>query len=262
MKIKTGLLIISSAILSACTNNTLYNSSLTSSEPKYKISDEDTKRWIIEGNKVEQCVFNKEYRNKDFSKLTQIEQTLHTKEVYRSTLISVIGENNVQIINSDPASQRYVEQQFQKFNHAEPAKFDKKWCQDIKRDYQIELNKLKNEQKEQATLMKKRKLEDQKRQEQLEKESAARQAYYATPQGQAALVQQQMLAQQQAMQQQMAAQQQQMYEAQQWNQLNQQIQNMNQSIQQSNQQMMQMYNNRTKNVSCYNALGNVTCYSY
>ncbi|MFA9499312.1 DUF5358 family protein [Mannheimia sp. E30BD] len=262
MKIKIGLLIMSSAILSACTNNSLYNSLLTSSEPKYKISDEDIKKWIIEGNKIEQCIFNKEYRNNDFSKLTKIEQALHNKEVYLNTLISVIGENNVQIISSDPASQRYIEQQLQKFNHSESAKFDKKWCQDVKRNYQMELNKLKAEQKAQAALMKKRQLEEQKRQEQLEKESAARQAYYATPQGQAALVQQQMLAQQQAMQQQMAAQQQQMYEAQQWNQLNQQIQNMNQSIQQSNQQMMQMYNNRTKNVSCYNALGNVTCYSY
>lgn len=255
MKIKIGLLIISSAILSACTNNTLYNSSLTSSEPKYKISDEDTKKWIIEGNKREQCIFNKEYRNKDLSKLTKIEQALHNKWVMIDSLITVIGKNNIQLIYSDRESRRYIKQQYHKFNHSEVAKFDKKWCQDIRRDYQDELNKLKAE-------LNKLKIEEQKRQEQLEKESAARQAYYATPQGQAALAQQQMLAQQQAMQQQMAEQQRRMREAEQWNQLNQQIQNMNQSIQQSNQQMMQMYNNRTKNVSCYNALGNVNCYSY
>lgn len=87
---------------------------------------------------------------------------------------------------------------------------------------------------------------------QLEKESADRAAYYASPQGQTALVRQQMIAQQQAIQQQMAAQHRQMYEAQQWNQLNQQLQNINQSIQM----------NRPRHTNCYRAYNNITCHSY
>ncbi|QLB18576.1 hypothetical protein [Mannheimia granulomatis] len=87
---------------------------------------------------------------------------------------------------------------------------------------------------------------------QLEKESADREAYYASPQGQTALARQQMIAQQRAIQQQIAAQHRQMYEAQQWNQLNQQLQNINQSIQM----------NRPRHTNCYRAYNNITCHSY
>lgn len=38
---------------------------LNSPKIAYKLSDEDAKKWIIEVNKVEQCVFAKEYQAKN-----------------------------------------------------------------------------------------------------------------------------------------------------------------------------------------------------
>ncbi|MEH8031639.1 DUF5358 family protein [Gallibacterium anatis] len=178
-----------------------------SASPKYKISDEDAKKWIIEGNKVEQCLFPKEYKAKNFNSLSQEERYLQAMGAL-NTLAQVIGMHNYQLIGSDFLSKQYLQKQYEKFNHSNPISFDPKWCNALKKDYQIALKQIREQQKKQ-------KAEELARRKQAAKEEAARKAFYATPEGQAYLARQQLIAQQQAMQAQMAMQQQQILQQQQ-----------------------------------------------
>lgn len=194
--IKLLPLIISASMLAACSSTP---------HPKYKISDADTQRWIEKGNQVEQCVFAKEYRQKNFNTLSQEEQFLHNRGVYENTLIDTIGLANAQLLMSDPASKQYLSQQYQKFNHANPTTFDQNWCNAQKQNYQQALKQVRAE-------MKKQQAEETARKQQEEKERKAQEAFYSSKEGQAYLAQQQLLAQQQKMQQQQAILQQQHYQ--------------------------------------------------
>lgn len=200
---KKSLLVASVVALVGCGSS---NYSSYSAQPKYKISDEDTKKWIVEGNKREQCVFAKQYKNKSFKDLSPIEQQLHFNGVINASLVEVVGINNAQIIFSDPASQEYAKSQYSKFNHSEPVKFDQQWCSQQKKAYAQALKQLKREYE-------KEKKEALARQKQEEKERKARADYYASPQGQADLARQQyqqaLLAQQRAYEQALAEQRQQ-----------------------------------------------------
>lgn len=177
-----------------------YQSHYQQAEPKYKISDEDTKKWIIVGNKREQCVFSKLYKNKNFNELSPIEQQLYFNGVFWGSLAEVIGIDNVKIIASDPASLNYTGARYDKFNHTDPVHFDQQWCTKEKKEYVQALKRLKLEQEKQ-------KKEELVRKRKAEKERKAREAYLATPQGQAELSRQQIAVQHQ----QMMAQQQKMY---------------------------------------------------
>lgn len=91
----------------------------------YKLSDEDAKKWIIEGNKREQCVFPKEYASKNFNNLSLEERQLYFNGVILNSLILVIGEANARLAVNDPASYQYLQSQYQKFNHSEIQPFRK-----------------------------------------------------------------------------------------------------------------------------------------
>lgn len=167
----------------------------------YKLSDEDAKKWIIEGNKVEQCVFAKEYQAKNFNNLSNEEKFLYQNGVLNSTLANIIGIQNFQMIQNDPASQQYTMVQYQKFNHSEKATFDPQWCEAQKRDYNQALKQLKAE-------IKKRNSEQIAKEKELERQRKAEADFYASKEGQAYLAQQQLMVQQQNLQNQMALQQQ------------------------------------------------------
>lgn len=205
--IKLLPLIISASMLAAC--------SYTPPQPKYKISDADTQRWIEKGNQVEQCVFAKEYRQKNLI-LPQEEHFLHKRYVWENTLIDTIGLINVQLLMNDSASREYLALQQKKFNHSNPTTFDQNWCNTQKQNYQQELKQLKAEtkqrnaeaQKRQAGTLarqrqaekeleaeaKKRQAEELARKRQAEKERKELEAFYKTPQGRIVKAQEEMAA--------------------------------------------------------------------
>ncbi len=189
---KISILSLSVLFLSSCTTLSNIPTYKTSNTPRYKISDEDTKQWIIKGNKVEQCLFPNEYKNGSFRKLSQEKRYLHTQFVYENTLPKIIGISNTNIIKSDRLSNLYLGKQYQKFNHSRKVSFDKSWCNSLKKEYRLALKNVKEQIKRQVAIQKAQR-------EQAEKERIARQKFYASPQGQAYLMQQQLLQQQQVL---------------------------------------------------------------
>ncbi|MDO4698520.1 MAG: DUF5358 family protein [Pasteurellaceae bacterium] len=191
--LKKSVLIASVIALIGCGSSQY---STYSSKPKYKISDEDTRRWIVEGNKFEQCLFPKEYSKGTFNRLSDEEKYLHDIFVYGKSLENTIGSIHSQTIFNDRPSFNYLfVQQFPKFNHSKKVAFDKQWCETVKKEYKQSLTQVKAE-------VKKAKERELARQKQEEKERKARADYYASPQGQADLARQQyqqaLLAQQRA----------------------------------------------------------------
>lgn len=184
--LKKSLILASLFTLSAC-------GSIIPPTAKYKISDEDTQKWIIEENRIEQCFFPKEWKSGNFSKLSQVDQAAMS-HVRQLIIFSIVGQENYNTIANDPLSNQYLSQQFNKFNHSKPADFNKEWCDAQK----VEFSKLKSRIKEQQA-------QELARQKQAEKERLAREAYLASPEGQAYLAQQQLIAQQQAYEQQLMA---------------------------------------------------------
>ncbi|MFZ7241208.1 DUF5358 family protein [Avibacterium avium] len=179
-----------------------------SASPKYKISDEDARKWIAEWNQVLLCLYPKGYKTQNFN-------TLSPEENHINNLISehmgkqIIGLNNYQLMQSDLASLAYLNKQFEKLKgYVNIPPVDPKRCNEFKKAYQIALKQVREQQKKQ-------KAEELARRKQAAKEEAARKAFYATPEGQAYLARQQLIAQQQAMQAQMAMQQQQILQQQQ-----------------------------------------------
>lgn len=188
--LKKSLLLVSLFTLSAC-------SSLIPATAKYKISDEDTQRAIIESNKMEQCLFPKQYKSGNFSTLSEEERAL-IQNGQRYFLASIIGSQNLNIIDSDALSKQYAIQQWNKFNHSRPADFTKEWCNTQKNYFNTALKQLKAQIQQQKD-------QELAKQKQAEKERLAREAYLASPEGQAYLAQQQLIAQQQAYEQQLMA---------------------------------------------------------
>ena len=180
-------------LLTGCQN-------LTSHQIAYKLSDEDAKKWVVEGNKIEQCLFAKEYQTRNFNNLSDEERQLLWKGVVNE-LSLIIGGQNAQLIDNDLASARYARSQFQKFNHSEQAMFESQWCDALKRDYSQALKQLRAE-------IKKRKAEETAREKNLERQRKAEADFYASKEGQAYLAQQQLMLQQQNLQNQVELQQQ------------------------------------------------------
>lgn len=252
---KKSLIVLNTILLVGCgTNNAYYQQN-----PQYKISDEDTKKWIVEGNKIEQCLFSKQRKNKSFNSLPDIEKQLHFNKVIIGSLVNTIGVDNARLAMSDPVSIEYTQKQFKKFNHTELVNFDAKWCKTEKREYAKALETAKQERKKQEK-------EALARKEQAEKERKAREAYLATPQGQADLARQQyqqaLLAQQQMYQQQLEAQR----ESYQWQQLGNTITNSLNNLANTMNQQANMYNSMTRSMPVYQyqppSSSSSTCYSY
>lgn len=208
---KKSLMALSVFLLVGCGSHNVYRQQT----PKYKISDEETKKWIIEGNKFEQCLFPKEFEKQTLANLSQEELYLYNLFIWGKSLQNVMGDSIAQTIFSDDASKNYAfNTQAPRFNHSQKAEFSKQWCANEKKQYNSALKQLKIE-------IKKAKQAEIARQKQAEKERKAREAYLKTPAGQMELarlqqerqhqemmaLQRQQIAQQQAMQEQMLLQQ-------------------------------------------------------
>lgn len=184
--------------------------SLGSSKILYKLSDEDTKKWVTEINKMEQCLFAKEYTTQNFNNLSNEERLLLNNAKY-NLLAQIIKPGYVHFIKTDLSSQQYAISQFQKFNHSDKANFDAKWCETQKQSYKQALKQVRNEIKKQKVEEIARQKEAQKKQAEAERKRKELEAYYRTPAGQMELARQQMARQHQEM----MAQQQAMYRQQQ-----------------------------------------------
>ncbi|AIZ79784.1 DUF5358 domain-containing protein [Actinobacillus equuli subsp. equuli] len=120
-------------LLTACGSYTDSNSS-NSRKAKYQISNEDVKKWVIEKNKFEQCLYPKERKSKG-AKLSEGNRMLYQMAVYQTTLSQVIGEDNYLILTQDPASQRYLAKKLQQHGHSQKAQFSQVWCNTLKATY-------------------------------------------------------------------------------------------------------------------------------
>ncbi|WP_288063672.1 DUF5358 family protein [Rodentibacter caecimuris] len=207
------------------------------SEPAYKLSDEDTQRWVTLTNQIEQCIFPKEWKTQNLNSLSNEEKHLYFNGLIPNSLMHIIGNHNWQVLMNDPISRTYAYEQFNKFNHSHPTHFDIKWCQVQKQSYNNSLKQLRIQIKE----------AERKRQE-LE-------TYYRTPAGQMELMRQQMAQQHREMMAQQAAIHEQQASQARWNMVNSigrnisptfnynqnyQMQNINRSLNQINSTLQNM----------------------
>lgn len=201
--IKKLVAISSLFILAGCQN-------FGSSQILYKISDEDTKKWVIEMNKLEQCLFPQEYKAQNFRSLSTEEHMLLNNAKF-NLLRQIILPGYVYTIKTDSLSNTYAIYQFQRFKHYEKVSFDTQWCQTQKKDYNLALKQARAEIKKQKAEELVREKEVKKKQAEAERKRKELEAYYRTPAGQMELSRQQMARQHQEM----MAQQQAMYRQQQ-----------------------------------------------
>lgn len=121
-------------LLSACSSETYTRANHTANQPKsaikYKISDELAKKWVIEKNKAQQCLFPKES-----NRIAAAQPFLYQMAIYNHPLLQVIGEQNYQILSLSPSSQQYAAAKLRKFNHTKKAKFGKTWCNELRKEY-------------------------------------------------------------------------------------------------------------------------------
>lgn len=122
-------------ILSACGSLNSSFSFNKSAGPRYKISDEDVKKWVLERNKVEQCLYPKQIRTKGIHTLSKGDQLLYQMAVSNKTLHQVVGSKNYLTLTTDPASQQYLAARFKKLNHSRATRVEKAWCDALKKDY-------------------------------------------------------------------------------------------------------------------------------
>lgn len=121
-KTKTTLLLaLSLAGLAGCSSLSLPSSG--SSEPLYKISDQEVKLWIAESNKHEKCIYPQlkglsldEARKQVYDKLSK-EEHMTLWQMYSDILPNIIGENAVVILSSDKLSQDYLYKKYKEFNN-------------------------------------------------------------------------------------------------------------------------------------------------
>ena len=123
-----------------------------SSEPEYKISDTDVKKWVIEKNKVEQCLFPKKGSAKN--RLSESNRFVYQMAAYNRTLSQIIGEDHYQTLMQDPASQQYLADRLAKLGHSKSVKIEKKWCSELI------IKNLINRQKRQSRLQRNRQRTD------------------------------------------------------------------------------------------------------
>ncbi|MFQ1022980.1 DUF5358 family protein [Avibacterium paragallinarum] len=240
--------------------------------PKYKLSDDDAKSLIIEMNKFEQCVFPDKYqvyRSQAKKPPLSTEEDILWKSYFINALSKIIGQKSMALMQSDSLSQKYVLEQVNKFNHDDPASFDKKWCENLKKEYKKGFAILKTEirrQKEAAAKMQEQAIREQKELvEQEERERKARQAYYASPEGQRDLArqqyQQQLMAQQRVYEERLREQRQ----AYEWQQMNNMINGAINNIANTMQQNANFINSMTNSMPRYQyqppQKSSITCYS-
>lgn len=120
-------------LLTACGSYIDSNSS-NPRKAKYQISNEDVKKWVIEKNKFEQCLYPKERKSKG-AKLSEGNRMLYQMAVYQMTLSQVIGEDNYLTLTQDPVSQRYLAKKLQQYGHSQKAQFSQVWCNTLKAAY-------------------------------------------------------------------------------------------------------------------------------
>lgn len=187
-KILGATLSLSICLLTACSFG------YRTTEPKYKITEGEMKRFVLIGNNKEQCIHPElkgltfeQAEKQVYSKRTDAEKYLWNKKIAFETFIEVLGEYKANIIYSDIYSQQYFNNMYSKFNN-QIANIDQAECSAFKKEWNKELaiaKKLIQEEKQRALA----------RQRQAEKEAKARQEFYATPQGQAYLAQQKLISQ-------------------------------------------------------------------
>lgn len=119
-------------LLSACGSKQGGNDTANSAQSgiKYKISDEQTKQWVLEKNKAQQCLFPK-----GGTQIASHQPFLYQMAVYSRPLVQVIGEKDYQLLSINPASQQYAAAKLRKFNHNKKVKFDKAWCTELRKEY-------------------------------------------------------------------------------------------------------------------------------
>lgn len=242
----------------------LFGCGATYQKPAYKISDIDMKIFFLRTNNLEHCIYPQlkglnfeQASHAVYSKWSKAE-SLAMFKFHADNIRSIIGEHNARLIASDPASQQYFQKKFSQMDR-NITNVDKKKCDDFKKVYYAEVRKMEEN-------IKKSEKEQLARQKQAEKERKAREAYYATPQGQAELARQQyqqtLLAQQQMYQQQLEAQRQNY----QWQQLGNTITNSLNSLANTMNQQANMYNSMTRSMPVYQyqapSTSSSTCYSY
>lgn len=193
--------------------------------PKYVLSDEEAYKISYDSTAALNCNPDSQKLVKSLPKTEQQEFAVaFLMEASLATMRNVIGDTNTYWILNDPASKMIASQKFAKSREmVGNLKLAKEQCTTYKswaRDFAEKWKMAKTQQKA---------------------EEKARQAFYATPQGQAYLAQQQLAIQQQQMQQQMINQMQMMQEQQQWNQIN---------------------NNRVQFTNCYGVMNGINCMSY
>lgn len=193
-----------------------------SPQPAYKISDIHMQNFIMQKNALAQCLFPKEYKAQKINALSDENKMLY--EAMQTVILDgIIGKNNLHIIFTEPLSYRYFAQQYFKWDNSNIVNFDAAWCKQIKDTYKATYKLAKDKVRQQKA------------------EQKAREAYLASPAGQAELAQQRMLMQQQQMHNQMMVQQQRMHTDMQIQQQQMQMQmQMQQQQMQTQQQLQQM----------------------
>lgn len=170
----------------------------------YKLSDEDAKKWIVEVNKKEQCLFPKEYKSNSFHNLSNEERQFYFDRVTIGTLTPIIGEQNIREILGSPNAQQNLKEQFQKFNHSQTIAFDPKECeierQELKQLRQKIAKRKVEDLAKQKELERQQKIQETEKiakQKEAERRKKAEEDFYATKEGQAYLAQQRLMKQQQ-----------------------------------------------------------------
>ncbi|WP_373777256.1 DUF5358 family protein [Glaesserella sp.] len=143
--------------------------------PRYKIADEDVKKWIVERNKTEQCLYPKDIRS-NRGTLSDGQLFLYQMAVYQHTLNNVIGTRDYDIIMLDPASQQYLAKKLQQFNHTKSVQFEKAWCDNLKAEYKQAIQQTKATIKKQQSEQEAKELEVKK--QQTKKEQKIREEAY------------------------------------------------------------------------------------
>lgn len=149
--IKKSLLALALSSLVGCSSLSLSN--LGSSEPLYKISDQEMKLWIAESNKHEKCIYPQlkglsldEAHKQVYDKLSK-EETTALEQIYFAILPKIIGENAAIIVSSDKASYDYFSKKYKEFNNNNNNdELTSKQCTELKKlfNQQVSKNKQQN----------------------------------------------------------------------------------------------------------------------
>ncbi|WP_373766794.1 DUF5358 family protein [Glaesserella sp.] len=167
-----AILLGSSFVITAC--GSLFGTN-NSSTPQYKMSDDEIKKWVIERNKIEQCLYPRDIRATR-SSLSEEQDFLYHMTVYSRTLYQVIGPIRYNTLMNDLASQQYLATRLGQFDHTKQMYFDKKWCDDLKKVYSQAIKQTKATIKKEQSIAKAK--QEQEKKLQAEKENRIRKEAY------------------------------------------------------------------------------------